>query len=162
MELSHAASSRCTLFGQSCCRGRCQLSCVTRPIVHRQLLQHEIAELHYILSSFIPTLTNSNCTLLNLVNAGKITYSGRSGEFKCRFISAQGTLIPVFLPPKISHFLEPRFKVAPTAISILMVCSIGGNTPSALPFAAVELWSRGVCTIKMAQLYMPLKKSFAC
>ena len=33
----------------------------------------------------------------------------------------------------ILHFLESKFKVAPTEISILMVCSIRGNTPSALP-----------------------------
>lgn len=41
---------------------------------YRQLPQHEIAELHYICSmfSFIPALTNSNCTLLGLVNADNL------------------------------------------------------------------------------------------
>ncbi|KAJ5402297.1 uncharacterized protein N7487_008193 [Penicillium crustosum] len=40
-----------------------------------------------------------------------------------------------------------------------MVCSIRENTPYALPFPAVELWSRGVHTIKMGQLSVPLKKA---
>ncbi|KAJ5607807.1 hypothetical protein N7537_004426 [Penicillium hordei] len=48
----------------------------------------------------------------------------------------------------ILYFLESRFKVTPIAISILMVCSIRGNTLSGLPFSAAELWSRGVYTIK--------------
>lgn len=53
------------------------------------------ATLHSMFS-LIPTLTNSNCTLLDLLNAGKITYSVSPGEFKGQFVSAQGTLIPVF------------------------------------------------------------------
>ncbi|KAJ5213972.1 hypothetical protein N7449_001141 [Penicillium cf. viridicatum] len=84
------------------------------------------ATLRYMFS-FIPTLTNSNCAVLDLVNAGH--------SYTC-------------LPPMILHFLESRFKVAPTATSILMVCSIRGNTPSGLPFSAAELWSRGVYTIE--------------
>lgn len=62
------------------------------------------------------------------------------------------------LPPMILHFLESRFKVAPTATSILMVYSARGNTPSGLPFSAVELRSRGVYTIENGAAIHPVEK----